>query len=363
MSASPQFPAWLCEQQLSLALTTYQIGKLFLIGLKPDGQLSIVERGFNRCMGLCSTANGLYLSSLYQVWRFENVFTAGEQQDGYDRLHVPQVGYTTGDLDIHDLAVDADGRLVFVNTLFGCLATLSETHSFRPLWRPPFLSRLAAEDRCHLNGLAIRDARPAYVTSVSASEVATGETLVAGLSMPHSSRWYRDRLWLLSSGTGEFGHVDREAGRFVPLTFCAGYLRGLAFHGDFALVGLSKTAPQPGLQRPAARRAPRQSPGRGAGYRAVHRPAQRRHSALAALRGDRRRTPRRRHPAGRAPADGARLRDRGDPAGAEHRRVGPGSRRKTTSAAAGGSVDKGRYGSKGFLYDSVALCIISLVAP
>jgi uncharacterized protein (TIGR03032 family) len=257
ISSSRQFPAWLAEQQLSLALTTYQIGKLFLIGLKPDGQLSIFERSFNRCMGLCATTNGLYLSSLYQVWRFENVFTAGEQQDGYDRLYVPQVGYTTGDLDIHDLVVDAAGRLVFVNTLFGCLATLSETHSFRPLWRPPFLSRLAAEDRCHLNGLAMKDGRPAYVTAVSQSDVVDGwrdhragggvvidvassETVAAGLSMPHSPRWYRDRLWLLNSGTGEFGHVDLDTGRFVPVAFCAGYLRGLTFHGDFALVGLSK---------------------------------------------------------------------------------------------------------------------------
>ena len=257
ISTSRQFAAWLAEQQLSLALTTYQIGKLFLIGRKPDGELSIFERSFNRCMGLCTTANGLYLSSLYQVWRFENVFTAGEQQDGYDRLYVPQVGYTTGDLDIHDLAVDGDGRLVFVNTLFGCLATLSETHSFKPLWRPRFVSRLAAEDRCHLNGLAIRDGRPAYVTAVSQSDVVDGwrdhradggvvidvasdEIIAGGLSMPHSPRWYRDRLWLLNSGSGEFGYVDRAAGRFVPVTFCAGYLRGLAFHGDFALVGLSK---------------------------------------------------------------------------------------------------------------------------
>ena len=257
ITSSRQFPAWLAEQKLSLALTTYQIGKLFLIGLKERGELSIFERSFNRCMGLCATANGLYLSSLYQVWRFENLFTQGEHQDGFDRLYLPQVGYTTGDLDIHDLAVGADGRLVFVNTLFGCLATLSETHSFKPLWRPPFSSRLAAEDRCHLNGLAMKDGRPAYVTAVSQSDVVDGwrdhrgdggvlidvaanAIVASGLSMPHSPRWHQGRLWLLNSGTGELGQVDLDSGRFVPLTFCAGYLRGLAFHGDFALVGLSK---------------------------------------------------------------------------------------------------------------------------
>ena len=257
ITTSRQMLAWLAEQQVSLALTTYQIGKLFFIGLKPNGELSVFERSFNRCMGLCPTANGLYLSSLYQIWRFENLFTAGELQDGFDRLYLPQVGYTTGDLDIHDMAVDGDGRLVFVNTLFGCLATLSKTHSFKPLWRPPFVSRLAAEDRCHLNGLAMKDGQPAYVTAVSCSDVVDGwrdhradggvvidvarnEIVASGLSMPHSPRWHQGRLWLLNSGTGEFGHVDLDSGRFVPLTFCAGYLRGLAFHGDFALVGLSK---------------------------------------------------------------------------------------------------------------------------
>jgi uncharacterized protein (TIGR03032 family) len=257
ITTSRQFLAWLAEQKLSIALTTYQIGKLFFLGLKSGGELSIFERSFNRCMGLCPSVNGLYMSSLHQVWRFENVFTKGEIQDDYDRLYLPEVGNTTGDLDIHDMAVDADGRLVFVNTLFGCLATLSETHSFKALWRPPFISKLAAEDRCHLNGLAMKDGRAAYVTAVSQSDVADGwrehradggividvqrnEIVASGLSMPHSPRWHNGKLWLLNSGTGDFGYVDLKEGRFIPVTFCAGYMRGLAFHGDFALVGLSK---------------------------------------------------------------------------------------------------------------------------
>ncbi|MEO5364115.1 MAG: TIGR03032 family protein [Magnetococcus sp. DMHC-8] len=257
IATSRQMLAWMAEQQLSLTFTTYQIGKLFFLGLKPNQELSVFERTFNRCMGLCATRNGLYMSSLYQVWRFENVFAEAQQQDGFDRLYLPQLAYTTGDLDIHDMAVDADGRLLFINTLFGCLATLSETHSFKPLWQPPFLSKLAAEDRCHLNGLAMRDGRAAYVTAVSEADVADGwrehrarggividiasnEIVLRGLSMPHSPRWHDGRLWLLNSGTGEFGYVDLAAGRFEPVCFCPGYLRGLSLHGHFAMVGLSK---------------------------------------------------------------------------------------------------------------------------
>ena len=257
VTTSRQMLSWLAEQNISMALTTYQIGKLFFIGRKPNNELSVFERTFNRCMGMCLTENGLYMSSLYQVWRFENVFGVGQQQDGFDRLYLPQVGYTTGDLDIHDMGVDATGRLIFVNTLFGCLATLSDSHSFKPLWQPTFISKLAAEDRCHLNGLAMKDGRPAFVTAVSQSDVADGwrehrtnggivldvdsnEIVVSGLSMPHSPRWHNGKLWLLNSGTGDFGYVDLQAGRFEPVSFCPGYMRGLSFHGNFALVGLSK---------------------------------------------------------------------------------------------------------------------------
>ena len=119
--------------------------------------------------------------------------------------------------------------MIFVNTLFGCLATFSPRASFQPLWRPPFLSALVPEDRCHLNGLAMRDGRPAYVTAVAASDVAdgwrdrrrdggcvidvaSGGIVASGLSMPHSPRWYRDRLWVLNSGTGEFGSVAAGGG-------------------------------------------------------------------------------------------------------------------------------------------------------
>ncbi len=264
INASRQFTAWLAEQFLSLVFTTYQAGKVFFIGLNPaTGKLSVFQRTFERCMGLYAQDSTLYMSSLYQLWRFENSLQPGEVYNGYDAIYVPQMSYITGDLDIHDVAVDNsplktdNQQPVFINTLFSCLATVSNTHSFVPLWKPPFISKLAAEDRCHLNGLAMRDGKPRYVTAVSQSDVAEGwrdkrsdggcvidvesnEVIVTGLSMPHSPRWYGDKLWLLNSGTGEFGYVDLDAGKFEPVAFCPGYLRGCAFVGDFAVLGISK---------------------------------------------------------------------------------------------------------------------------
>lgn len=256
---SRYFAAWLAEHRVSLAFTTYQAGKLFFLGRKADEQLSVFERTFNRCMGLWAApdAASLWMSSKYQLWKFENVLAKGQMHDGYDALYVPRTAHTTGDLDIHDVVVEQSGRVVFANTMFNCLGTISEQGSFSPLWRPPFISALAAQDRCHLNGLAMRDGRARYVTVVSKGDVVdawrdrrrdggcvidvqSGETVASGLSMPHSPRWHHDTLWVHNSGTGEFGKVDLKSGKFEPIVFCPGYLRGLAFVGDFALLTLSK---------------------------------------------------------------------------------------------------------------------------
>ena len=168
----------------------------------------------------------------------------------------PHVAWITGDVDAHDVAIPPDGRPVFVNTLFSCIATVSDGYSFKPLWRPPFISKLAPEDRCHLNGMAMEDGKPRYVTLVADSDVAdgwrdrradggmvmdvtSGEPLLRGLSMPHSPRLHDGRLWLLNSGAGELGFLDRDAKKFEAVAFCPGYARGLAFIGSYAIVGLS----------------------------------------------------------------------------------------------------------------------------
>lgn len=257
LTPSRQFGDWLREMDISLGFSTYQAGKMFLIGRRDDGRLSVFERTFNRCMGMWADGQTIWLSSLYQLWRFENILPAGQSHQDYDRVYVPQVGYTTGDIDTHDIAVTAEGKANFISTLFGCIAEPSERFSFKPVWKPPFLSKLAAEDRCHLNGLAMRDGLPAFVTAVSRSDVADGwrdrrvdggvvvdvaanEIVAEGLSMPHSPRWHQGKLWLSNAGTGEFGYIDMDKGRFEPIAFCPGFLRGLTLIGDYAVLGLSK---------------------------------------------------------------------------------------------------------------------------
>lgn len=260
LSISRHFGEWLATIGGSVAFTTYQAGKLFLIGLKQDGSLSVFERSFERCMGLAATDDGrsLLLATRYQVQRFDNVLQSGQSTDqGYDAVYAPHAAWVTGDIDVHDIGFGADGRPVFVNTLFGCIAAASDGHSFKPLWKPSFITRLAAEDRCHLNGMALENGIPRYATAVSQSDMAdgwrdfrrdggvvidtdTGEIVAAGLSMPHSPRLYNGRLWVLNSGRGELGYIDRSDGVFHTVALCPGYARGLTIVGKYGIVGLSQ---------------------------------------------------------------------------------------------------------------------------
>lgn len=256
-SFSAGFIDRLAALDLGLAFTSYQSGFLYMVGSDPVRGAQLHQSVLSKPMGLAREgADGLVVAMDGSLVRYRNILRGQEQVNHvFDACYMPRTVHVTGELDAHDVGVAADGRLVFVNTRFNCLATVSDVHSFAPLWRPPFISALVDEDRCHLNGLAMDDGRPAYVTAVSRSDtidgwrdrradggvvidVETDAIVCDGLSMPHSPRLHRGELWLLNSGTGELGVV--RGGRFVPRAFCPGFGRGLAFHGNLAFVGLSK---------------------------------------------------------------------------------------------------------------------------
>ena len=257
-SCSRGFGAWLASHSISLAVTSYQTGRLYLVGSDPNGRVSFFERIFERAMGVVGNRQRIYLGGLYQLWRFENVLRKNQViHKVFDRCYVPRNAQTIGDLDIHELGIRNNGKVVFVNTKYSCLAELDLVHSFRAIWKPSFITKLAPEDRCHLNGLAMKDGEPKYVTAVCKSDsvdgwrdrrrdggvvidIETDEIVCEGLSMPHSPRWHNGKLWVLNAGTGYLGWVDFETKSFVPFTFCPGFLRGLSMIGNVAAVGLSK---------------------------------------------------------------------------------------------------------------------------
>jgi uncharacterized protein (TIGR03032 family) len=259
-SATPAFAEWLSSAGGSVAATTYQAGKVVLAGWN-GFQVTVLLRHFDKPMGLAVDGAGLAVACQHEIWFFANApllaHGYAENQPGrYDALYLPRTAWFTGDLNLHDIAFGGD-RLWLVNTRFSCLSTLSPQFNFVPVWQPSFISQLAPEDRCHLNGLGMAGGRPKYVTALGATDeaggwrankaaggvlidVESGAIALAGLSMPHSPRYHDGKWWLLNSGAGELWVLDPERGDHAVVCALPGYLRGLCFVGHYALVGMSQ---------------------------------------------------------------------------------------------------------------------------
>ena len=255
---SASFAPLLRQLNLSLFVTTYQANKLLVVRAEQGG-LSTLVRTFERPMGLAVDGRRMALGTRNQIWFLRNAPDIAPRIDPaglHDACYLPRSSQVTGDIGVHEIAWASD-ELWAVNTRFSCLCTLHPDYSFVPRWRPPFITALAAEDRCHLNGLAMADGAPRYATALGETDTAggwrankpqggclldvpSGEVVARGLSMPHSPRLHDGRLWLLESGTGRLVLVDRATGRCQTVAALPGFTRGLALCGPYAFVGLSK---------------------------------------------------------------------------------------------------------------------------
>ncbi|MEL7448427.1 MAG: TIGR03032 family protein, partial [Pseudomonadota bacterium] len=256
------------QLNVSLAVSTYQAGKVVLVrcdadGTSDDSPAGVVNthfRNFDRPMGLAVNGNRLSIGGANTVWEYRNQpgVAARLQPPGkHDACYLARSIHVTGNIDIHEMAWSNDDELWLVNTRFCCLCTLDVDHSFSPRWRPPFVSALAPEDRCHLNGLAMVDGQPKYVTALGETDteggwrankanggilmdVESNEVLLRGLSMPHSPRWYNGKLWVLESGEGTLARVNPGEGSWQTVAEVPGFSRGIDFVGPLAFIGLSK---------------------------------------------------------------------------------------------------------------------------
>jgi uncharacterized protein (TIGR03032 family) len=249
----------LTKARSSLIISTYKSGHV-IFARAGDGKVNTHVFSFNRPMGMAVQGPRLAIGTGHTIegfWNQANLVARVDPERRHDAVYVPRSTIQTGDVAIHEMEYDADGTLWFVNTRFSCLATQDIAHSFEPAWRPEWITGLAGEDRCHLNGLAMVDGRPAYVTALARTdtpggwrehkgtsgvivEIATDRVVVEGLSMPHSPRWYDGKLWVLQSGLGTLSTVDPATGTITQVAELPGFTRGLAFIGRYALVGLSQ---------------------------------------------------------------------------------------------------------------------------
>ena len=259
----------------SIAVTTYQAGKLVFLRPELSASKAVVNthfRNFRKPMGFAWETGRFAIGTQSEIWEFHDIPAVAaklEQPEGgmqSDAAFLPRSCHVTGDVDIHEILwvppAKATGtmtvsELSFVNTRFSCISSRSYVHSFLPRWKPRFISQLAPEDRCHLNGMAMRDNQLRYVTALGEADTPSGwrqnkksggividtqsaEVIARGLSMPHSPRWHDEKLWLLESGNGGLGVLDVQNGRYEELCRLPGFTRGLDFLGPYALIGLSQ---------------------------------------------------------------------------------------------------------------------------
>jgi uncharacterized protein (TIGR03032 family) len=257
--ATSTFASLLQRLGISLLVSTYQSGRLILVRAENETTLNTHFRMFRSPMGVAVGNDRIAVGTEREVWDYRNqpaVAPRVEPLGKHDACFVPRKIHVTGDIRIHEIGFAA-GELWIVNTRFSALCTLDLGSSFVPRWRPPFVTHLAPEDRCHLNGMAIIDNRVRFVTAFGTTNTAggwrekkatggvlldvdSGEVVLSGLSMPHSPRQYDGRFYLLESGKGTIATADLATGHLETMAELPGFTRGLAFRGPFAFIGLSQ---------------------------------------------------------------------------------------------------------------------------
>jgi len=259
-TADAGFTEWLAASGGSLVVTTYQAGMVLLIGWTGT-QLSLLPRHFDKVTGIDVNDGRLAVAARHEIHCFANAPALAhdlllEAPGRYDALYMPRSTHYTADIHAHDVAFEGE-TLWVVNTRFCCLARLSQRYTFEPVWKPRFVSEVVPEDRCHLNGLGLKNGKPHTLSALGTTntpggwrehkatggvliDLASHELVTQGLAMPHSPRWRGDELYVLNSGCGTLLRVDPASGAQTVVCKLPGYLRGLTFVGPYALVGLCK---------------------------------------------------------------------------------------------------------------------------
>ena len=261
-SHSSSFAELLTNAKSSLVITTYKSGHVILVRSEAE-VINTSFKNFPRPMGIAVAGSRLAIGTADSILSFVNqpgLSAVIEPKDSHDTVYAPRAKVQTGDIAIHEMAYGVkDGKddLWFVNTKFSCLCKQDLNYSFVPVWRPKWITSLAAEDRCHLNGMALVDGAPKYVSALSQTDepngwrehkgtsgviidVTTDEVIASGLSMPHSPRWHQKKLWILESGKGTLATVNVETGEVTTVATLPGFTRGLSFFGSYAFIGLSQ---------------------------------------------------------------------------------------------------------------------------
>lgn len=257
---TPNFPELLQQLKCSLALSTFQAGKVIFISPKNENELVQVTRTFHSPMGIAIKGDKLAVATKSEVIIMKNskelAKTYPKFPDTYDAFYLPMATYYTGNVDLHDMHYIGN-KLCAVNTSFSCISVIDDEFSFTPIWKPKFISELASEDRCHMNGLAVDGDKLKYVSALGDGDsvqawreniteggviidIESNETIAKGLAMPHAPRVYNGKLYVLLSAAQKLVEINPENGQTTDVAHIPGFVRGMSKIGDYLFVATSK---------------------------------------------------------------------------------------------------------------------------
>ena len=257
---TPNFPELLQQLNCSLAISTFQAGKLIFISPKNENELIQVTRTFHSPMGMAVKGDKLAIATKSSVIVTKNSASLAKSYpkfpNTYDSFYLPMATYFTGNVDLHDLHY-VGKHLWAVNTSFSCLATIDDDFSFTPRWKPNFISKLSSEDRCHMNGLAVDGDKLKYVSALGSGDSAqswregitkngviidieSNEIIAKDLAMPHAPRIYDGKLYVLLSAAQKLVEVNPSNGQMTDVVHIPGFVRGMAKRGEVLFVATSK---------------------------------------------------------------------------------------------------------------------------
>jgi uncharacterized protein (TIGR03032 family) len=260
---SPNVPELLKKLNCSIAISTYQAGKLVFISAKDEDSLTQLPRNFQKVMGIAEDYKNqkLALACKDEIIIFKNskelALYYPKAPNKYDALYMPRATFYTGALDIHDLSFGENEELFAVNTLFSSIVKIDTNYNFTPYWSPPQIDKITGEDRCHLNGMAMKNGMPKYATAFNDGntpqswrdkitesgviyDIENNKMIAKGLAMPHTPRIYNNELYVLLSATGELVKINKENGTYDVVVKIGGFVRGMSLHKDYLFIGQSK---------------------------------------------------------------------------------------------------------------------------
>jgi len=257
------FIKWFEENNCSVMFTSYKTNRTYIMNVF-NNSLELRSALMARPTGITISEDTktLAISNMGNIIRYTNSGAGTFDGNKYDAMFYPVCWHINGDTDVHDLRINKSGQLYYCSSEYNCIAKTSSESTFNIEYTPPWITKTyseilkkevpPAEDRCHLNGLVLDDATglPRYVTAACnlnyeaawrdhinkgvLYDIKENKFITSGLSFPHSPRFYLGKLWVLESGTGYFGYIID--GKFQPKKFIPGFLRGLDFINNYAVV-------------------------------------------------------------------------------------------------------------------------------